>query len=355
MAAPVPETAPASPVGSSPRESAFHPGERALQERAGVRARLEEVGRKVIRDFMPDQHRELFGKLPFLVVGSLDAQRQPWASILVGHPGFIASPDPRTLRVDARPGHGDALAANIMAGAPVGLLGIELETRRRNRMNGVIVAADELGFTVRVHQSFGNCAQYIQARAHRWVAEPSTVAAPRPLRVQDAILSADAASLVRRADTFFIATSSPVATGGRSGEEVDVSHRGGKPGFVRVTEEDGHTVLTTPDFRGNFYFNTLGNIALEPRSGLLFIDFASGDLLSLVGKSEIVWDGPELAAFAGAQGLARFRVTAGVFITDAVPLRWSQAELAPQLAATGSWEEAGSRDRILNRSSDRSS
>src|SRR5262249_39024231 len=145
----------ASPPGSSHQDSPFHPGEHALQERAGVRARLEQVGRKVIRDFMPDQHRQLFAKLPFLFVGSLDAQRRAWASILVGRPGFITSPAPQTLRVDARAGYGDPLAANIVAGARMGLLGIELETRRRNRMNGVIVTADETGFTIRVNQSFG--------------------------------------------------------------------------------------------------------------------------------------------------------------------------------------------------------
>jgi predicted pyridoxine 5'-phosphate oxidase superfamily flavin-nucleotide-binding protein len=284
----MPKAARALLPASSHQDSPFHPGERVLQERAGLRTRLEQVGRKVIRDFMPDQHRELFAKLPFLLIGSLDAERRPWASILVGRPGFITSPDPRTLRVGARVNYGDPLAANIVAGAPVGLLGIELETRRRNRMNGVIVTADDTGFTVRVNQSFGNCAQYIQARAHTWVAEPSTVIAPRPLRAESAILSADAAGLVRHADTFFIATMSPIAGGGRSGDDVDVSHRGGKPGFVRVTEDDERTTLVAPDFRGNFHFATLGNIALEPRSGLLFIDFTSGDLLSLTGEAEVV-------------------------------------------------------------------
>ena len=42
---------------------------------------------------------------------------------------------------------------------------------------------------------------------------------------------------------------------------MDISHRGGRPGFVRV---DGD-VLTIPDFRGNRYFNTLSNLLLEQR------------------------------------------------------------------------------------------
>ena len=153
-----------------------------------------------------------------------------------------------------------------------------------------------------------------------------------------AMLSASAAELVHRADTFFIATAS---------EGVDVSHRGGKPGFVRVAERDGRTVLTFPDFSGNFYFNTLGNLLLDPRAGMVFVDWGIGpeqvvDLLSLTGEADTLWDGPELAAFAGAERLLRFRVAEGVWIEHAAPLRWSAPEPAPQLAATGSWDGVAS-------------
>jgi predicted pyridoxine 5'-phosphate oxidase superfamily flavin-nucleotide-binding protein len=319
--------------------SPYHSGERALQERAGVRDRIEQTGRRVIRDFMPDQHRELFGKLPFLIVGSLDAERHPWASILVGRPGFMTSPDSQTLRINALVGYGDPLGANIAVGGSVGLLGIELATRRRNRMNGTIVEQDDGGFAVRVGQSFGNCAQYIQARAPMFLAEPASVAAARPVRAEDAVLSAASRALVHRADTFFIATAAPAARGSRAIDEVDVSHRGGRPGFVRVTEENGRTVLTSPDFLGNFHFATLGNIELDPRAGMLFIDFTSGDLLSVTGEGEVVWEGLEVTAFAGARRLLRFRVSGGVFISNAVPLRWSQPDFAPQLARTGTWED----------------
>jgi hypothetical protein len=242
------------------------------------------------------------------------------------------------LRINAPAGYGDPLAAHLAVGAPVGLLGIELATRRRNRMNGRIMEQDASGFAVRVGQSFGNCPQYIQARMPVFMVEPETVAAPRPVRAEGAMLSAAARALVQNADTFFIATAA--SRDGSPVEEVDVSHRGGKPGFVSTSEEDGRTVLTSPDFLGNFHFATLGNIALNPRAGMLFIDFASGDLLSLTGEGEVVWDGPEVAAFAGAQRLLRLRVTEGVFIPNAVPMRWSHPEFAKQLARTGSWDDA---------------
>jgi predicted pyridoxine 5'-phosphate oxidase superfamily flavin-nucleotide-binding protein len=331
------------PPTAPPNDSPFHAGEQALQTRAGVRDRMAQIGRKVIRDFMPDQHRALFAELPFLAVGGLDGRRRPWASVLVGTPGFMSSPDPRTLRIAARPGDGDPIGAGLVAGAPVGLLGIQLETRRRNRMNGTVVEAGEGGIVVRVDQSFGNCPQYIQARTPVFAAEPASVIAPRRVQVEGPILSAGARALASRADTFFIATASPAARGGDPVEGVDVSHRGGKPGFVRVGEDGGRTVLTSPDFRGNSFFNTFGNLALNPRAGVVFVDFATGDSLSLTGEAEVVWDGPELEVFVGAQRLLRFGVSEGVWIENAVPLRWSAPEPAPQLAATGSWEDASAR------------
>lgn len=319
--------------------SPFHPGEQALQARLGLSERMERSGRRVIRDFMPDQHRALFEKLPYLIAGSLDAERRPWASILVGAPGFVRSPDAWTLAIAARPAFGDPLADNLRDGADIALLGLELATRRRNRMNGKVHTATDGAFAVRVGQSFGNCPQYIQARGHRFIAEPGSIATPHPVHRLDARLSPAAASLIRRADTFFIATAASPSADGDPAYGVDVSHRGGKPGFVRVTDDDGAAVLTAPDFSGNMMFNTLGNIVLDPRAGLLFVDFDRGDLLSLTGRAEIIFEGPELARFAGAERLLQFRLDAGVLIEHALPLRWSAPLQAPQLAATGSWDD----------------
>lgn len=312
--------------------SVFHPGEQEAQTRAGVRERIEQVGQVMLRDHMLDQHRELFAQLPMLVVGSLDERGRPWASLLAGRPGFVSTPDPHTLRVDARPLPGDPLAANLAMGAPIGILGIELSTRRRNRVNGSVVATDASGFSVSVQQSFGNCPKYIQARTPTWtgVAPPSAVAA------EGAALSDDARRMIESADTFFIATAaadalSPAAS---RADGVDVSHRGGKPGFVRITD-GAATLLTVPDFVGNYLFNSLGNLLVNPRAGLLFVDFARGDLLGLTGSVAIVWNGPEVDAFAGAQRLLRIRVEEGWRARGALPLRWSAPEFSPHLRDTG--------------------
>lgn len=314
-------TAAATPARTE--ESPFHPGEKAVQARAGMGDRMEQAGRRMIRDHMPDQHREFFSQLPSLFVGSLDAHGCPWASVLVGRPGFLSSPDERTLRVEALPGFGDPLGVHLAAGAPIGLLGLEPQTRRRNRMNGAVTASDGRGFTVSVEQSYGNCPQFITPREPRWAADPESAGAAKAVFAEGARLSSQAALLIAGADTFFIASASPQARAGGRADGVDMSHRGGERGFVRVHEEGGATVLTVPDYRGNFLFNTLGNIAVNPRAGLLFIDPESGDALQLTGSAEIDWDGPEVQLFQGAQRLLRFTVQEGVRVPGALPLRFS--------------------------------
>jgi predicted pyridoxine 5'-phosphate oxidase superfamily flavin-nucleotide-binding protein len=311
-----------------PSDSPFHEGERALQQRAGVRERVEQMGRRMIRDFMPDQHRELFQELPWVLVGSLDRSGRPWASALVGRPGFMHSPDPHTLEVQALVGHGDPLRDNLAVGAQLGFLGIQLSTRRRNRMNGTVVALAGHNVRVRVAQSFGNCPKYIHERDARFVAAPESFAQPRPVHHEGQTLSAAARTMVLSADTFFIATSAPVGPlfSDAAARGVDVSHRGGPAGFVRVEEVSGRTVLTVPDYPGNGIFNTLGNIAVDPRAGLLFVDFARGYLLSLTGAAEVSWDGPDLLAFPGAARVLRFSVEEGVRLEDALPLRWTPVD-----------------------------
>ena len=313
-------------------ESPYHEGELAVQERAGVREIAARVGR-MYRDHMPDQHRELFEKLPYLVIGTVDDTRQPWASILIGPPGFVATPDEHSLAIAGAP-TGPA-ARHLQPGAPIGILGIELHTRRRNRVNGTLVAAGD-AIHVLVDQSFGNCPQYIQARAPVEVVTGEAGGT----HAEGARLSPAAAALVRSADTFFIATAAP-AIAGDPRRGIDVSHRGGRAGFVRVTDDGDTSVLTFPDFHGNQAFNTLGNLALEPRAGLLFIDFATGDTLQLTGEATIVWSGSDLASFAGAERLVRVRITGGVRIERAVPLRWTPGVEARQIAATGSWDAVG--------------
>lgn len=304
--------------------SPFHVGERALQQRTGMRERLARVEHNLIRSFMPDQHREFFAQLPFLVIGSVDAQGWPRASIVVGEAGFVCSPDPQTLRVQGHVSHGDGLLQRLPPTAPVGLLGLQFETRRRNRANGFVLRNDAGMLELHITQSFGNCPKYIHPRTPRFVASPASIAGARDHHTYRGLLPLPPSALIERSDTFFIVTGTRNDAGAHDHtHNLDVSHRGGDPGFVRVGRLDGHTVLTWPDYAGNNFFNTLGNLTRDPRASLLFIDFDRGDWLCLSGQVEVTWEGPELSTFPDAQRIVRLRVQDALYAPEALPLRWS--------------------------------
>jgi len=314
-------------------DAPFHPGERAIHERLGIAERMERGGRRMLGDSMAEEDREFFEQLPFILIGTLDATEQPWASWLGGPPGFVSAPTPHSLLVGSRPEADDPLVQNLRAGAPLGALGIELETRHRIRANGHVVWTGERGFELRVEQSFGNCRKYIQARTITGTRSPARGPATRRGR-QGALLGSLALDITARADTAFLATASAEPLrGGREG--VDVSHRGGRPGFLRAEDAGSHTRLTLPDFYGNFMFNSFGNLEVNPRAGLLVVDFENGDLLSLTGAARVLWNDPRVAEYQGAERLLVLDVHDHVLLPNALRERWSAPEYSAQLAGTG--------------------
>lgn len=313
--------------------SPWHEGELTLQASVGAVERMKVPGqRQMARDYMPDQHREFYAQLPFVVLGAVDPQGDVWATLRAGKPGFMHSPVPRVLHVDLPRDPDDPADAGMDDGDGIGMLGIELHTRRRNRLNGNIRRTGGPGFEIEPTQSYGNCPQYIQLREYRF-----DDAGPGPV-VESNALDERARQMITAADSFYVA-SYIVRDGVR---QVDVSHRGGKPGFVRI-DDDG--TLTIPDFSGNLFFNTLGNFLVNPRAGLIFIDFHTGDLLQMTGRSEVVLDAPEIAAFLGAERMWRFHPQRVVQRTAGLPLRWTDMEqgTSPNVSITGSWEDTAAR------------
>ena len=283
--------------------SPFHSGELQLQDRLGLRERQDQLGRRMIRTFMPEQHRTFFRTLPFIIVGSVDDAGQPWTSILFGPPGFVHTPTDRSIRIDAHALPHDPLGAALRPKAPVSFLGLEPPTRRRNRANALVSTIDEAGFSVDVTMSFGNCPKYIHQRMPR-----PPPADRRGIRAEPlSALTEEARDLIAAADTFFVASynhrDDPKTIGG-----VDVNHRGGDRGFVRVDQN----VLTIPDFPGNNSFNTFGNFLINPRASLLFIDYVTGDLLQLAGHADLRWAPASKAS--GRDRAWTFRVDKGHFL-----------------------------------------
>jgi ferredoxin-NADP reductase/predicted pyridoxine 5'-phosphate oxidase superfamily flavin-nucleotide-binding protein len=322
--------------------SPFHRGEREVQTRLGVRDSSENIGKRFIRGYLPAEHKTFFSQLPFVLIGAVDSLGRPWASILIGRPGFIDAPDAQTLEINTRMVSGDPLQGYLSEGADVGLLGIEYHSRRRNRLTGKVAEFSEHSITITIDQTFGNCPQYIQARDYEVLPEIEAIGEPL---ATTSIRKLDdrARQMIAAADHFYIATHYSENEDATS-HGADVSHRGGKPGFVRL--EDDRT-LTFPDFIGNNHFNTIGNIFLNPRAGLLFMDFESGDLLYLTCKAEITWDSEETRAFVGAERFVRLTVDEGLLIENAVPVRWDFQDYSPSLSYTGSWQEVDAKMAAL--------
>jgi predicted pyridoxine 5'-phosphate oxidase superfamily flavin-nucleotide-binding protein len=283
----------------------FHAGELAAQAKAGSARPLP--ASVPIRDRMPDKHRAFFADLPFVCLAVPDADGWPIATLLEGEAGFVSTPDATRLVVAALPGADDPAHGRLLAGVHAGLLGIDLATRRRNRLNGVVDAVSDTGFEVAVRQSFGNCPRYI---AQRELAP--AVRTPGPALAFGSSLPDAARELVARSTTLFVASASGTDVEGAAAG-LDISHRGGPAGFVDCASGPDGTALTMPDYAGNGYFNTFGNFLTEPRAAIVLADPASGDLLQLQGLAQVDWDGPARSW--------RFRVVRGTWRPGAFTLR----------------------------------
>ena len=248
------------------------------------------------------------------MLASRDADGRMWASIVSGAPGFLSAPSEKEMTIDAAPIAGDPLAANLIAGAPVGVLVIDLATRRRMRVNGRVARAAS-PIRVAVDEVFANCPKYIQRR---------DLVAEQAETHESSVIVADGLTMAQqqrigRADTCFVAS-------GHRDAGLDASHRGGAPGFVAVL---GERRIAWPDYPGNAMFQTLGNLASDPRAGLVFADFATGDVLQLSGRARVDWDPARAARFAGAERVVELEIDAVRETRGALPLRSYAVEPSP--------------------------
>jgi uncharacterized protein len=295
--------------------SSYHAGELSVQRQAGVEAQARRIGQG-IKSTMPTAAQAFLQQQPMVLVGSIDAGGQVWASLLTGTPGFLMPVDERTLRITATPVFGDPLRANLHDHAAVGLLAVDLASRRRMRLNGQIECLSDGSFAIRAHQVYANCLKYIQARTLEMIG--TRMRGPGSIRRGDR-LTPEQQAWIAHSDTLFIASAH--VDGG-----ADVSHRGGNPGFVRVV--DARTLIM-PDYAGNTMFQTLGNLQANPQVGLLLIDFTGGATLQMSGMARIIWDAQRVAEFAGAERLLEVTVAEAVEIADAHPFRSHTIEYSP--------------------------
>ncbi len=299
----------------------FHEGERAVHARAGevhtalLNARM--ISPSIMQGAIP-----FIARQPWVIMGGEDAAHRLWCSALIGKEGFAqAEPDGSgvTLDLDRAPAHpGNPLLAAHPEGRPTGALFIELATRRRLRVNGRIAAAGPRRLRLAVEESFPNCSKFIQKRTFEGLR--SADEAPFAPRSGTSLEPAELARIAST-DTLFLATRHP-------NRGVDVSHRGGRPGFAEWLDD---RTLRLPDYPGNGLFQSFGNLAVDSRMGILVPDFDSGALLHLTGFGQVLWDVPGTEAQTG--GTSRFLVfqVEGWVLTppaEGAP-RWSFVEASP--------------------------
>lgn len=255
-----------------------HPGEIAVQRRVGVR--LGPHGSARVGSRIPDVAAEFLRNQHSIVIGASDDANRVWAGILSGPIGFAAARDDRTIDLGARPCPDDPLHGMFDQSRDIGVLAIEPQTRRRMRVNGRATSSNE-DLTVITEQVYSNCPRYIRAGSR----EPLPLL--RQIFGRGTALHQRQREWITEADTFSFSTHA-------EGCGADVSHRGGEPGFVDVT---GPRSLQFVDYPGNSMFMTLGNLELNPASGLLFVNWVRGETLQLTGHSWVEWSDTRIVHF----------------------------------------------------------
>ncbi|OBK73235.1 pyridoxamine 5'-phosphate oxidase family protein [Mycobacterium sp. 1165178.9] len=265
----------------------FHDGELAMQRRAGVEAEAGRLESMLDSSGLSQGAARFLASQRFAALTGRDHNGVLWVSPLAAPPGFLRGQE-GVLHVSASPRDGDPLH-EIPVGQQVGLIAIDFATRRRLRINGELVGADHGSMTVRVDQSYGNCPKYI----HRRAIDVASLTAPPSKRPERAtLLGPSDQAMIATSDTFFLGTSHPT-------RGSDASHRGGPPGFVRVDSPDR---LWWPDFPGNNMFNSYGNLAVDDKAALLFLDFDTGATLHVTGTAHVRWTTPGATGDDGAVG-----------------------------------------------------
>ncbi len=297
----------------------FHSGEIAVQTQARVREEAKQL-LKVISRIIKPATQEFLRTQQLAIASTIDVNGRVWADLLTGKPGFVKVLSEQTLEIDAmwRANHSEVsiLHKNLLFNSQLGLLVIDLVSRRRLRLNGKAEINPEGKINLEIQQAFFNCPKYIQIRH----LEKNIALSSKPTEIftRNSLSEIDK-HWITQADTFFIASSHPEIG-------ADASHRGGFPGFVQVVNNNK---LMFPDYAGNNMFQTLGNLLINPNAGLLFVDFEQGNTLQLTGKAQVIWDAELLNAFAGAQRLVELEVEQVVFMRNATNLSWRFGEYSP--------------------------
>lgn len=283
----------------------YHAGEIEVQVQSNVREDAKRVS-KIIREDMPDVAAKFMEQQVMVLLGVMDEDGLVWSTVVYGNPGFVKGLNAQTIFISSFPQSSDPVMKIIRTGQPIGMLAIEFATRKRMRVNGIISLVHANGFQVTTREVYSNCPKYIQARTFLGFKDKQPLVTGHSTQIDQELKAK-----IRRCDTLFIATY-------HEERGADMSHRGGAPGFVQQVNE---RTLVIQDYPGNAMFNTLGNIKLNSQTGLLFLDFETGDFTQMNGHTTIQWQGTEKCL--------TFRVKHIRRVAGGFPLQWGFNSYSP--------------------------
>ena len=247
---------------------------------------------RLISSKIPIGAKLFLSQQTYCVLGVVSKEGDVWAWFCTGPDGFATMDDTGShlclqMPDKTQQSENSAPFSRFQRGDQLGLLFIELSTRRRLRVNGKVSSYANGELNLSVAESFPNCPKFIQRRE---LIRASDSAVQVKFQ-QGEKLDKPITNWITEADTFFVASAHP---DGRT----DVSHRGGKQGFIEL--ESG--TLDIPDYRGNSLFGTLGNFALNPAAGLVFVDFEQNRQLQLTGDAQLDLDDSGRGGNTGGTG-----------------------------------------------------
>lgn len=295
----------------------YHKGELEAQTITGESNIGERNGRVIINKIIPGAVNFIERQF-FFIASSMNKAGDIFTSAIAGEDGFIKLLNDRSLQlnrnlINSNPD--DSFWSNLDYHHKIGMVFIELSSRRRFRVNGQVQKAGDM-IVISIDQAYPNCPKYIQQRhvskaekpVYQSVSETGTSLVP------------DIINMIRHADTFFVGSAN------ESGD-LDASHRGGTPGFISV-ETDGSLLI--PDYQGNSMYNTLGNFIQKSRAGLLFIDFENHKTIQLTGRAKIIWNAQDPGSrTGGTQRFWKFFPEKWIQLDNLKGYKWNFAEYSP--------------------------
>ncbi|KAF2193022.1 hypothetical protein K469DRAFT_715049 [Zopfia rhizophila CBS 207.26] len=292
-------------------------------------------------------------RAPLLAIGTLDSQKCPWTTLWGGTPGFsqplgggiigtrtivdgVNDPVVQGLVGGSEKGEmvqGDANGDGI--GRMVSGLAIDLMTRKRVKIFGRMIAGslgevdvefpegaertegapekqDQLQLVTKIEQSLGNCPKYL----NQYELRPAFVTSK--LLAQSAELNEEAQALVQKADMFFLSSSTD--------EDMDTNHRGGPPGFVRIISP---TEIAYPEYSGNRLYQTLGNLQMNPKVGVTFPDYETGNILYITGTVEILVASDAANLLPGSNLALKIKIEKARLVEGGQPFRGTKKVPSP--------------------------